>query len=641
MKYIHLLVSSLVLSFCSCSETFDDSRKESKSSSETINISEKASFSVLSIDMLLYLNNFLGFRDQFCLKNVNRFTRDSLNLKERVMHLFHIYGLESFDDNEPELAGVMRLAWTSNDPFLFFAALFEDVSGEKRPYKVILRPLVLHLARTFYALDSQYKEKFYRHRFYDRYLAKICCKKGHFDFVFEFSRGHPQLLRELISGFENRNELIEIFRANSQYARQYLDALLTDECNKCWYSIEERFGRWIAECIINNFPQSYYEELFDFDPKYLEILFNQLIISSNIPESEYSRIYSLLVNIFEKYSDALAKIRNFTIIRMIIDVRFGSLELVSFQDKNLESLDFKLKCLLIKAALLANKNFLFLCEERDFNRILEFQNLNVNDVQAKNFKVVFEIIKSNTDIFENEFSLFSFVTKFYAVKHLKLEGNSVAFYCSVSGNLLEFGFPPEFRFEFDKFLQIFVNMKVFNETGITTFIPDLIYYLNNRLRQGIIVSPSYEFIEFISNSPNLLNSMVKNGIKLEINGDIEIFEKYFNLDNFELTNQLIKWSGFSDWIFTELKTQDHLEKMEIILNFTVSHYFLPWESDFNINRRGKSAELIYLEWRSIFAIWIKRSDKGRIKEIQTPEFIKLLKLDFPDETRELFDSHQH
>jgi hypothetical protein len=114
-----------------------------------MNINEKASFNSLPVDMLRYLNNFLGNRDQFYLKNVNRFTRKALNMKEQVMHLFNISGLENVDDNEPELAGIMMLAWNRHDPFLLFAELIEEVAVEKKPYGVILRPLIKYLFYTF------------------------------------------------------------------------------------------------------------------------------------------------------------------------------------------------------------------------------------------------------------------------------------------------------------------------------------------------------------------------------------------------------------------------------------------------------------------------------------------------------------
>jgi hypothetical protein len=144
--------------------------------------------------------------------------------------------------------------------------------------------------------------------------------------------------------------------------------------------------------------------------------------------------------------------------------------------------------------------------------------------------------------------------------------------------------------------------------------------------------------------------MLENGMRLKIDFNIETLEKYFNLGNFEWTSQIIQWTDLHQWKLTKLKTQDHLEKMGKIQKATVAESFLQWESLFNRNRGNpmfpsifeeEDAKVKYLEWRSVFAYWIKGSDKEKIKEIQKPEFIEMLKLDFPNETRELFESEQY
>jgi hypothetical protein len=441
--------------------------------------------------------------------------------------------------------------------------------------------------------------------------------------------------------------MIEMLGTNPPNTLHYLNALLIDERNPNPDLIKNLCGQLIAECIINDLPLSYYEEIFDFNPESLEFLFNELIISTNFPESEYARIYALLTNIFEKYSSALSNIPNFTIIRMIIDVRFGSFEL---QNLNFEALGDKLKSLLIKAALLANKNFLFLCAERDLDRILEFQNLNVNDVQAKSFKVVFEMIQSNPDKFKNEsHSLFHFVMKFYAVKNLKLKGDFIYYDFVASENLLEFGFPPGLQIKWRRstdgrimeFIQL--DMKVLNETAINTFIPDLIEYYENHFIRGTPLYTSYEFIEFISTFRNILLLLLEYGIKLEISSNcaLEKLEKYFDLDNFDLTSRILESNIFYDpFIFIHLKSRDHLEKMCKIHNIAVCESFLRNEFFFTKYRQIISAKMFYFDWHSVFTIWIKGSDKERIKEIKNPEFIEMLKLEFPNETRELFESEQ-
>jgi hypothetical protein len=281
------------------------------------------------------------------------------------------------------------------------------------------------------------------------------------------------------------------------------------------------------------------------------------------------------------------------------------------------------------------------------NRILEFQNLNVNDVQAKNFKVVFEMIQSKPDNFKNESrSLINFVMKFYAVKHLKLKDGFIYYDFVASENLLEFGFPPELQIKWRKSTDgrimefIPLDMKVFNETAINTFIPDLIEYYKKHFTP---LYTSYEFIEFISKFSNILLSLLEYGIKLEISSDfsLEKLEKYFDLDNFDLTSRILESNIFYDpFIFIQLKTRDHLEKMCKIHNIAVCESFLRKEIFFTRHRQSISAEMFYFDWHSVFTIWIKGSDKERIKEIKNPEFIEMLKLEFPNETRELFESEQ-
>jgi hypothetical protein len=238
-----------------------------------------------------------------------------------------------------------------------------------------------------------------------------------------------------------------------------------------------------------------------------------------------------------------------------------------------------------------------------------------------------------------------------------LEGDFVIFEFVVSENLLEFGFPPELRiqrlkYRIDQYIHlIFFNMKIFNETTINTFIPDSIDYLNIRSNPGIVLEVTYKFIEFISELPNILIFMLENGMRLKIDSNIETLENYFNLGNFELTSKIIQWTDLHQWKLTKLKTQDHMEKMEILKKTTVGESFLQWESFFIEDRTSilfslgflelEDAKVKYFEWRSVFAYWIKGSDKARIKDIQTTEFIEMLKLDFPHETRELFESGQY
>jgi hypothetical protein len=627
---------------------------------------KKSNLEGMPSDMLRSIHAWLGIQDQSNMRLYNEDTRKALPLKKQVEQIFNISGLENVPDNAPELAGVMRLLWISDDPFLFFAALMEDVVGGKKPYEVLFRPLTLHLLRTFRALGQQEKQKYIQYvhnRFQitvEEYFAKICVRKGHFDLVFEIATDDPQVLIELDFG-ENLDLLIETFRNNIGFAEQYLEHLerriIT---HKNWDSVERTLGRFIAECIINNLPQTYYEKLLSIDivPMYLRFIIDHLILSTNIPESEYGRIHTEIFRIFDRYlEDKEKKYPIFVTAKMITDIRFGSVDLEEFkslESKCMQSLTMQI--LIAKAAVLANKQELFTyiytkCKII-MSEIVTFKKLiNVNDLQTKNFKIIFDTIQADSNLTRNaDLNISYFVMNFYAIHHMKFEGNSVIFEFIASEKSLEFEFPKVIRIEKELndakgFIEyIFWNMTVFNESSVNALIPDLIEYSNRQITSKFQINlmASYEFMELLSNLPNILELIRGNGIKFYFSSDIETMEKYFNLPNFELTSQIINWSDNHFSKLNELKTRDHLGKMEIIQEKRVGESFLQLEPPLTGNGNGinllqhENAELKYFEWRLVFAYWLKTNFGHGISQIRTPEFIDMLKLDFPDETKDLF-----
>jgi hypothetical protein len=657
MKYIHLLISSIALSLCSCS-TFDNSKYESKS----LELVKQSSLTGIPVDLLLYINSFLGIQDQYYMRDLNKFTRNALTLKRKVEQTFHISGLDNIDDNEPELAGVMRLAWTSHNPILFFVGLVEQVVAGKKPYNVLFRPLMLHLIKAYRSLDHDEKQKFLqylRRRFQTSvggYFAKVCATKGHLDLVFEIAMNDGQLSRDLFSNFKNRKELMEFLREKPHYARQYLDSILNiqDSMKKL-----SEIGIWIKECIISNLDQEYYISLFSGNPKSFEFIVTRLFLSTNVPESEYAKIYAQIVNIFDNYSGNMANTHNFAVLRMINDIRFGSFDLCIFQNFDFGSIDKGLQVVLVKAALLSNNERLFsdifakyqsVFGKKVIDQIVSFDELTVKDYQAKNFNVIFFMIQSNPQIFSFEDIFLIFVTKFYAIKHFKLENDLFIFEFAVSEHLSAFEFPQTLQIKSDfRSSDIFIenslkHMKVFNENTVTTFIYDLIDYYKLCSKSRIINFASYEVIEMISKNPDLLSYMLENGIKLQLRTDNDTLEKYFDLPNFDLTNEVIEWPSLHQWKLTNLRTQDHLAKLERIEKKNVVESFLKWDqSTMSINYwfGRENFKLIYFEWRSVFAYWLKRYNGDRMIEIQTSDFVTLLNLDFPTETRNLFREEEY
>jgi hypothetical protein len=643
-----------MLALCSGSQVDDKNEAELRNTMDN-----------LPSDMIRKIAGFLEHKDMSNWRNVNTLTRLYLPLKAMVQLIFDISLPGSISDNEPELQNIMRLSWISHDYFLCFTALMEEVVSEKKSYNVLLRPLILHLFGTFDALGCQERLRYslyFYNRFrtlVERYLASFCAKKGHFDLVFEIAGNDAKVVKELVLNVENREDLMELLRANPLYANQCLNALLADGDKY------KSSGSWISECIINDLPLSYFEELFISDHEAFESMTNYLFFSVNVPEFEYGRIHNQVSMIFDIYLGEMPMIVD---LRMINDIRFGLFDLNDFHAAvNLDLIKDKTQFYLIaKAALLANKRDLFLDIYEKYkpifgfmSHIVDFMNLNFNSLQAKSFKIIFEMIQAEShrnfqmiqadpdnisnsiqpyrnNIFESSYSLLSFVTKFYAVKSLKLEGNLVTLKFVVSKNLLEFGFPSDLEIfkPFDhvyNFIDAILTFTtVFNESTIISFIPDLMKFHENISRPKKYFNASIELIEFISNSTNLLQLILENGIKFNVN---ENLERYFNMPNQEIFNYYESYQELP-----KLKTKDHIGKMELIEGDSVDEIYRKREGF--LSSKWRYAKLMYFEWRTVFDYWLNHRAGNGMRQIRIPEFIEMLKLEFPNQTKELFEPEQ-
>jgi hypothetical protein len=683
MKFIYLLLSSLALASCSNGSEVDDSKSKSKLSSEDpMTISRNSIFNGIPPDMIKHITGFMEPKDMANWRDVNGLTRFSLSLKETVASIFNIAGLENVADNEPELAGIKSLAWTTHDPFLLFTALMEEVAFGKKPYKVLSRPLIIHLFHTFRAFSIQDKKKYLNYLWHrksrdlitdsvEKHLAAICGKHGHFDLLFDLFKEEKEEIARVFLRTENRKKFFEFIRNNDHYLRQFLDALISRAKDEYMheYSFKHRFGTWIAQCIINDMPEEYYIPLFAVDPyiplfaldpaaafKFMiKYMIKYLILSINVPETEYPRIHDQVGRIVRIYSAELTKSRMLEFLEIINDIRFGNFDWNNLQGNGLSSIQTATRTEHVQiaiAALLANKQDLFrsICSRFNLSLLgedvyaftsLEFEDdFSLENYQVKNYKIFFEMIQENhpENINESNERLLSFIMKFYAVKFLKLNvPGVVTFEFEVSEKLLDFGFPPVLHIsqncdKVEGFMKrIFYNINVFNESTLTSFIPDLVEY--SRITSiPTKFGASDKVIEYISKLPNILELLIENKIKLSINCSVTSMENYFNLPNFELTRQIVaEWTYFNLYQLSNLTNKDHLEKFEIIQGVKISSYFLSLEMFPRVWR-----EFLYFEWRPVFIYWIKGSDKERIKEIKTPEIIEMLKLDFPNETRELF-----
>jgi hypothetical protein len=683
MKFIYLLLSSLSLASCSNGSEVDDSKSESKRSSEDAIASINSSFNGIAPDVIKYMTGFMDPKGMANWRDLNSLTLFSLTLKQTVESIFHISGLENVADNEPELAGIKSLAWTAHDPFLLFTALMEEVAFEKKPYKVLSRPLIIHLFHTFRAFSIQDKEKYLNYLkdrksreflivSVEKHLAAICGKHGHFDLLFDLFKEEKAEIARAYLRTEKRKEFFDFIRNNGHYLSQFLDALISRVNNGCESCFENRFGMWIAQCIINDMPEEYYISLFSTENTVavFKSMIEFLILSTNVPETEYSRIHYQVSRIVRIYSAELTGPRMLEFLEIINNIRFGHFDSAELTDlrileyfKTINNIRFCFdwKVLhenrtknfqLAKAALLANKKDLFrsICSifnlrsllGGDIDAFAKFEDdFSLENYQVKHYKIIFEMIQENhpENVNESNERLLSFIMKFYAVKFLKLNAPGVVtFEFEVSEKLLDFGFPPVLHIsqncdKVKRFIKgIFSRSKVLNESTLTSFIPDLVEYSSNTSIPAMF-GASGQFIEYISKLPNILELLIDKKIKLSINFSVTNIENYFNLLNFELTKQILAgWTYFNLYHLSKLKTKEHLEKFEVIQGEEVSSYFLRWEGCPLV--WGK---FLYFEWRPFFAYWIKGSDKERIKEIKTPEIIEMLKLDFPDEAKKLFN----
>jgi ankyrin repeat protein len=193
MNYICVLLSRIALACCS-SLKFDD-----PNNIEFNNGNGKATFNLLRYDMIRHIATFIEPEDIVNWRYVNCLTLSSLSLKRLVEQTFDISGLECISDNEPELAGVLRLARISHDPFLLFKFLINDVVKGKKPYDVLFSALILHLFKTFSGLGFKEKQECQRYSEcsfnsnVESCMIIACLNKGHFDLAIGIVKDNPGL----------------------------------------------------------------------------------------------------------------------------------------------------------------------------------------------------------------------------------------------------------------------------------------------------------------------------------------------------------------------------------------------------------------------------------------------------------------
>lgn len=188
--------------------------------------------------------------------------RNGCSLKFFVNERFHIREFANVDKNEKEFAIILdNLTWCCNDPYLLFSALIEDITSCKKPFKVLFRPLISYLVRTFKELSQMQQANISRHievKFkcnLENQLANICARNGHYDLAFDFLEDDPKKLIWCFSELKNWENLMNFFKSNPIFALKYQNAFELSNINveHMCYNDHYRYRysyNWIATCII-------------------------------------------------------------------------------------------------------------------------------------------------------------------------------------------------------------------------------------------------------------------------------------------------------------------------------------------------------------------------------------------------------
>lgn len=581
------------------------------------------------------------------------------SLKYYVKKRFNIPELESIDQNEPELAGILNLVWCRYDEYFIFLYLMKEMARENCPYKVLFRPLIGYLARTFKELNDHQREQYTNHLAskciisFDVYLADLCAKNGHYDLAFEFLKNHPRSITFCFAKVGDRVDLFSFYKLNPSFGIHYERVLVRYELanidNNELHYLKIAF-HWIGECIIYDAPEEFYRELLDLRPRLLKTLIeSDWFLSSNVPEHEYPRIHSQIRNLVEIYLEPRLSPSDYNFCNLINDIRFASESSVDMNTRKFEQVR---SVIVSKAALFANNRDLFLEINEKYNPyeypsykrykiISEVVKLIYNDESNSNrnkLKVIFEFIVSNIDHFSTNY-YFYFIMKYYAVNHLRIEGDQIVFEFVAFDDLISLGFPPVINAKMKDQINaqwfidtIFSHIKVVNEDTLLSFLHD---YMNSFLFKKSH-SASFEVLELISRSPRLLELVKKIELQFWFYVKPETFTKHLDLTNFDDMAGIIERFHFFPKNLVELRTKDHFRRAESVQKKTVAEYFL--EHELSIMKNGRLMdEVDYFDWRWAFAYWIKSSEKERIREIQSPKLIEMLKLEYPVEMKTFLD----
>jgi len=113
-------------------------------------------------------------------------------------------------------------------------------------------------------------------------------------------------------------------------------------------------------------------------------------------------------------------------------------------------------------------------------------------------------------------------------------------------------------------------------------------------------------------------------------------ERYSNIPNIESMNEILIFE-FYPIILTNLKSKKQFEIIDKIQTRTTVFQCL-LDRQLYFEGITEPAYFKYFKWRLLFAYWIRSDQRERIREINSPAIIKLLKLEFPEEMNQIYST---
>ena len=393
-------------------------------------------------------------------------------------------------------------------------------------------------------------------------------------------------------------------------------------------------------------PIEFYEQFLLSDPGYILRKYYQLL-ELHINDSDKSRIHELIKNLLTRYFWSVVdqndpdNIREYYRHNLLNNIHLGSNNLIF----DVSEIDVNWRFYVLMIAFKGNKRGLFnqlrnLLQEQSSSALKRLISgcLDYTEIQ-NNLKIILDLFVSDLRFRDEIFSEQSHVKlllKYYAIKGLSAIENGVIVVEFVAiDNLLEFGFPNEIlvnvnlkqKSQRENFERLYSYIKIIDEELLTVFVSD--YEAIPDINRSYAVEVS--FIELIANYPNLIDKFEEQKTKFIITWEAE---RILNLPNFDRIIRIFEVRLIDHVDVTQLKTIDQLQRFEKLSGKSVADHFIRWQR-FNYDHEENKMKNFYLQWRLALSYWISGDQRGRIREITIHEFLRLLRLEYPNESEEL------